>query len=356
MRFQRLRRRYPQNANPFPLCRLQVLHSVKLRLVLSKAPAALHEVAVASRIQASQHISFAKELLGPALPQALGLIPSPSSVTFLDLSWNAMDPVSTAALSCLLRAMPLLSHLDMSCNSMGDQAAHILAPGLAQATGLTNLSLRQNSLWSSGVRCVANSISHLKALQVLDLSENEVRVVANEVGTWPHTWSQRNAVSDAGLVALQVALPGLPELQDLDLSGNMISREGMAILACVLPQMRTLRRINLAHNNLGARGGEILMTHLPNAPALEEVNISTNHFEAAGGEALWPAVTRMKRLRYLKVLQNGLGASALSELRSHIAAGRLPATLQQLDMRLNGVPREEAVRLHTASNHVVRCV
>lgn len=267
-----------------------------------------------------------------------------------------MDPVSTAALSCLLHTMPLLSHLDMSCNSMGDQAAYILASGLAQATGLTNLSLRQNSLWSSGVRSVANAISHLKALQVLDLSENEVRVVENDVGTWPHTWSQRNTVSDAGLVALQVTLPGLSELRDLDLSGNMISREGMAILACVLPQMRNLRRINLAHNNLGARGGEILMTHLPNAPALEDVNISTNHFEAAGGEALWPAVTRMKRLRYLKVLQNGLGANALSELRSHITAGRLPATLQQLDMRLNGVPREEAVRLHTASNHVVRCV
>lgn len=267
-----------------------------------------------------------------------------------------MEHTGAAALASLLQAMPVLTHLDVSCNSMGDQAARILAPGLSHATNLTSLSMRQNSLWSSGVRCVANSLPSLKALQILDLSENELRVVVHDVATGPDTVSQRNTVSDAGLLALQGALQELPVLRDLDLSGNMISREGIGALACVLPRLNKLERINLAHNNLGARGCEVLMLHLPGAPALKDVNLSTNHFEAAGGAALWPTVTRMTALRCLKVLQNGLGSSTLSELRSHIGAGRLPRSLREVDMRLNGVPRDEAVRLCAASNHVVRCI
>jgi len=106
-------------------------------------------------------------------------------------------------------------------------------------------------------------------------------------------------VGPKGVVACLAIADGLNAgcLTELNLSMNLIGEEGAALLSVSLPKLCKLRVLTLAGNGLGPAGARALSSGLRAISAtLEQLDLSLNGLEAEGVAALVPASLQLRWL------------------------------------------------------------
>jgi hypothetical protein len=228
------------NIGPAVAFTVQVLEHVCLRTILVKGTPLLHRAAVAARLHNTSdlgsHLTLANELLGPAFPLACHVIPDPTQINSLDISWNSIDRIGAANFAHCLTNMSDLRRLDVSSNFLRTEGMAALAHGLMYATTLTHLNLSGNAMCADGAVHLAPALSALERLEVLDLSENDLCIAAmdeDDLGTAltaDDAQPQQNVViCDRGVIALNKALEQCTALRELVLSGNMLGVDGVRV-------------------------------------------------------------------------------------------------------------------------------
>jgi len=253
---------------------------------------------------------------------ALADSPLLSLIPEIDLCGNSLG---NSGVDQLARSKRLqnLEYLNLGFNDLTDQALRTLA-GMPQLSQLRELYLNDNrQIGTPGLRALADSAS-LPNLRHLDLSGNLLS------GT-----------------ALRVLINGdaLKKLDSLNLSGNPISDEGVAALANSELLKRMLARspiLRLPQNMVGPIGASAL-AESPVVAAMEELNLESNVIGNKGLESL--AQSPYLRLKRLIVTSNGIDDQGVFA----IARGRLPETLEYLDLRGNFITEESTIAIDRAA-------
>ncbi|GAX82337.1 hypothetical protein CEUSTIGMA_g9766.t1 [Chlamydomonas eustigma] len=175
----------------------------------------------------------------------------------LDLCENFICSFGMDSLATTLTSLMGLEYLDLARNMLVSEAAATLATALTALTSLTFLDLSNNSIQDAGVTALVESFSHLKRLRHLDLSWTEITglsmVSAQE--QWEHLSHlqtlrlQHNDLRDEGAVALSEAIrvESLGELLELSVGGNSVGDDGGRALFAQLSKLKKLRGLKLMY-------------------------------------------------------------------------------------------------------------
>ena len=150
-----------------------------------------------------------------------------------------------------------LKSLRLWKTQLGVEGARALAPALVGLKQLETLSLEDNGLQTEGLLALSASLKLLTKLQNLVLHVNQI--------------------SPEGGKTLAILCQSHSKLQELLLSENQLSAVGMGdlvegLLACA----GSFRVLEVAHNSLQRQGAEHLLHALPRLPVLEKVVLSGN--------------------------------------------------------------------------------
>lgn len=125
----------------------------------------------------------------------------------------------------------------------------------------------------------------------------------------------------AASAVLSPVLGHAPGLLTLDLSDNPhLGAAGMQAVALVLPSVPNLEQLLLRGTGMGPGGATALAASLPHLPALRLLDVSDNGLGRSGLDALLPGLASAPKLQALKAEGNGFGPDAaptLSALLTH---------------------------------------
>ena len=203
-----------------------------------------------------------------ALANVLGASPF-ASIRRFDLSDNKISVMGTRQLTqkLLLPGKGPTEELNVKGNVLGDQGLEELTEALKKKEcRLKILNLADNCITSAGVSRLALALESNCWLEEVNLSCNEI--------------------SSQGVAHLSTVLQKENgRISKLNLSWNDIGDDGVACLASVRQ-----RALNLAWNNIGIRGVHSLISIFRTLENLEELDLSGNIIEAAGLEAILPCL------------------------------------------------------------------
>lgn len=139
-----------------------------------------------------------------------------------------------------------------------------------------------------------------------------------------------NAFTDAGAEALAAALPALPALQHLDVSGNSIGPEGCRALVSALYSCGNLQNLLLDSNALDEAGGEAVAALVAVHPTLTQLSLSHCDLGLKSIIHLASALTTAPRLEYLDLSSPRLSSrneEAMYHLAKALRSNRTVSTL-----------------------------
>ena len=260
--------------------------------------------------------------------------------------------------SDLLGKLALLNHLDLSFNSLGGEGVIILVDTLNDAdVHLRSLRLVGNSMGTEDVQAVIVGLKCHQDIEELDLRGNCIDGVAVWSGLkfWTNLkdlYLGRNTVDVASLVTgivsscnsrngnghtsstlkifdvdncvmnsteTKALLDGLmlcTELQEVNLSGNIVCSEGVVKLCDGLKCWHELNVLSFVDTGIGTNDAVILAEGLKNCSTLEKIDLSYNNIGADGAIALAKSLKNCSALSSINLHDNLIGskgALALSE-------------------------------------------
>ncbi|RVE69296.1 hypothetical protein OJAV_G00076330 [Oryzias javanicus] len=121
--------------------------------------------------------------------------------------------------------------------------------------------------------------------------------------------------SPLALPKLWDLLPGLHNLQHLDLEDSKIEDKGAEKLAMVLDSLTSLEVLNLSQNCIGDDGVKKLALALKDLPRLQTLSLYSNEISDEGAKSLADVLPHMPSLTHLDVGYNklrGIGAQSLA--------------------------------------------
>lgn len=203
-----------------------------------------------------------------ALAIVLGTSPF-ASIRRLDLSDNKIGVIGTRQLTqkLLLPGKGPTEELNVKGNMLGDEGLEELTEALKKMEcRLKILNVADNDITSAGVSKLTLAIESNAVLEELNLSCNEI--------------------CSQGVKQLSAVLrKENSKISKLNLSWNDLGDDGVACLASVRQ-----KALNLAWNNIGIRGVRSLISIFQSLKNLEELDLSGNIIEAVGLEALLPCL------------------------------------------------------------------
>ncbi|XP_055079365.1 MHC class II transactivator [Periophthalmus magnuspinnatus] len=101
-------------------------------------------------------------------------------------------------------------------------------------------------------------------------------------------------------------LPGLHNLQHLDLENNKIGDDGAQHLAKALVSLSSLETLNLSQNTIGDTGAQSLSATLTNLPRLDRLSLHSNVICDQGANSLAAVLRHMSALTELDIRYNRL--------------------------------------------------
>jgi uncharacterized protein (TIGR02996 family) len=208
----------------------------------------------------------------------LAALPYLAGVSTLDLAnahkFDDNNHLDTAGVQALASSPYLtrLTTLDLRWNRIGDEGVGALAssPYLGR---LTNLNLFDTGLVTcAGGNGIGLSLSCIQALLASPHLPNltDLDISGNSLGT--------------GAVCALAASPALARLTSLDLFGNGVGDGGAAALAAS-PYVAGLRKLMLGRNGIGDEGCRALAAS-PHLARLTTLDLWDNNVDTAGEEAL----------------------------------------------------------------------
>ena len=170
------------------------------------------------------------------------------------LSRPVYTPVSVLDKKLLLRLSdndPSLVRLIFSARNLGDPGVHALTRALSTNTRLRELDLCSNAIGPEGARCVA---ALLRRQTTRDMSgggdvPGGTGGGAGAGGGLTTLALCDNALRDAGVAAVALALATNARLETLCIGDNFVGAAGVAMLAAALRSNATLTRLHIHHNS-----------------------------------------------------------------------------------------------------------
>ncbi len=221
------------------------------------------------------------------------LIASNPMITTLKLQSCALEPHGIRRiLDALSRSNLGLCEMDLDGNLMGNAIPN-LAKLLASSTSLQILSLSLCNIDTEGANTIGQALEKNCHLKFLNLSSNHF------------------ALGCAG--GLIQGMKHNTVLQVLDLSNNIVRVHGARALADeVLVHNKHLVELNLEHTGLGREGAELMGEMLEKNHVLQRLNLRNNHIAKGGGIAVGRALAC--DTCSLQALDLGLNQLGISDL------------------------------------------
>ncbi|XP_078583589.1 uncharacterized protein LOC144866178 [Branchiostoma floridae x Branchiostoma japonicum] len=245
----------------------------------------------------------------------------------VEISGNNISDDLVSLISNRQNALQDLEEIDLSHNSICDKAVPGLVESLCLCQNLKKVNLCYNQLSDRG-----DFLPPLPNLEEIDLSNN---VISDETvpGLAKGLGSCQNLkkvnLSHNYLSDRVDFLPPLPNLEEIDLSNNVISDETVPGLAKGLGSCQNLKKVNLSHNKLSDKGD-----FLPPLPNLEEIDLSHNVISDEAVPRLAEGLGSCQNLKKVNLSHNHL-----SDRGEFLPS--LP-NLEEIDLSHNGI-RDEAV-------------
>ena len=242
----------------------------------------------------------------------------------LNLSCNEICSQGVAQLSTALRKeKSKISKLNLSWNKIGDDGVPFLV-----SVRQTSLNLAWNSIGIEGLRSLISIFHTLQNLEQLDLSGNIIEAVGVEallpclmVPSCKIKCLELNhcKLEDEGLVhCVKVLTFPQNQMTCLGLAGNNITNEGVGKIAKVLcsPECQ-VKSLNLSSNVIGDEGVENLSLSLSNSNcSLQELDLSHNQIQSKGCKSLAAAIRKRNCLERLDLDCNHVGDEGATQLLS----------------------------------------
>ncbi|KAK3264964.1 hypothetical protein CYMTET_26332 [Cymbomonas tetramitiformis] len=251
-----------------------------------------------------------------------------------------------------------LRGLDLGGNAVGDIGVRVLAAALrdkARGSGefgsLEMLGLSGNKIGPDGGRALGAVLREgaLPNLQELDLRGN---LVAEKGAV-----AVLGALKSASGVSGSEREAGLPNLRRLYLQDNYsIGVEGARALAAALIVHGALEEVDLGKSQIGPEGAKALGSALEQNATLRTLGLERCAVREDGARYLAKMLERNSTLETLRLGRNGIGDRGCFALAPALASNR---TLQIIDLRTNNIGTEGAKSLEAAlkeSNNTLRQV
>nr|XP_040045755.1 MHC class II transactivator isoform X2 [Gasterosteus aculeatus aculeatus] len=116
-----------------------------------------------------------------------------------------------------------------------------------------------------------------------------------------HLDMENSKIGDGGAEKLADALVHLGSLEILDLSQNCISDEGVKKLAITLKDLPKLHCLSLNSNEISDEGAESLAAVLPQAPSLTDLDLEYNKLTDVGAQSLAASLRNCKKMKTLRM-------------------------------------------------------
>ena len=236
-----------------------------------------------------------------------------SSLTHLDLSFNAFDGVASS-LSKAPKANSSLTSLNLGGNFVGEDGASSLSKALKANSSLTNLNLSVNSIGDDGASSLSKALKANSSLTSLNLSST--------------------SIGDAGASSLSKALKANSSLANLNLSINSIGDAGASSLSKALKANSSLTNLNLSLNSIGDAGAFSFSKALKANSSLTSLNLSSTSIGDAGASSLSKALKANSFLTDLDLSDNSIGDAGASSLSKTLTAN---SSLTALDLSYNSI-------------------
>jgi len=162
-----------------------------------------------------------------------------------------------------------LTYLNLSGNALDDEKARMVLSGLVDNLSVTHLDLSQNKIADRGARALAKLLDSSSVIGVLNLSDNLIHAEGGR--------------------ALARSIRGGSTLFQLDISLNRIGDEGAEAL-CHTAQESGLRCLRMAANAVTAASAEAVAELLRTSYLLRELDLSANELGPEAGALLLAAL------------------------------------------------------------------
>ena len=248
-----------------------------------------------------------------------------SSLTHLDLSFNAFDGVASC-LSKALKANSSLTFLNLEGNCIGDSGASSLSNALKAKSSLTDLNLSDNRIGDAGASFLSQALKANSSLTNLNLSIN--------------------SIGDTGASSLSEALKANSSLTNLNLSLTSIGDAGASSISKALKENSSLTGLNLLDIRIGDAGASSLSDALTANSSLTDLNLGLNSIGNAGASFLSKALKANSSLTGLNLRHNNIGNAGASSLFEALKAN---SSLNKLDLTDNSVSAVGAASFKEAS-------
>lgn len=183
----------------------------------------------------------------------------------MEFQWDkfGMTVLDCTQLANALKESKSLTYLDLSSNALDDDKIRALVPGMLQNKTLISLKLAHNRISDRGSRAISKVLGESSVLTELDLSDNNLHVLGGK--------------------ALGRALKHDRSLLSLNLRLNRLGDEGGTLLLSGVVDNKILRELNISANELETESAKWLNEVLREHPSLRVLDVSSNKFGEEGG-------------------------------------------------------------------------
>lgn len=225
------------------------------------------------------------------------LIPSTEKLRVLQFHNNMTGDEGAVAISEIVKRSTVLEDFRCSSTRVGSEGGIVLAEALRTCTHLKKLDLRDNMFGVEAGMVLSKTLSAFSDLTEIYLSYLNLE--------------------DEGAEALAQALKeSAPSLEVLDISGNDITAKSAASLAACIAAKQFLSRLNLAENELKDEGAILIGKALEEGHGqLQEVDLSTNLIRRAGARLLAQAVVHKPGFKLLNINGNYISDEGIDEVK-----------------------------------------
>lgn len=155
-----------------------------------------------------------------------------------------------------------LTYLDLSNNALDDDKVRMLASGLVENLSITHLNLSHNRIADRGMRALAKLLDANSVISMLELHDNQIHAegaksLARSFRTNRCLLSlnlRLNRMGDEGCKAIIESVKGSPTLERLNISANAAGSGTCQALVALLRLNNTVTELDASCNNFGEDG------------------------------------------------------------------------------------------------------
>lgn len=271
-----------------------------------------------------------------------------TSIEELNLSGNDICSEGVAQLASTLRKEKTrLSKVNLDLNNIGDNGVASL-----ESIRQSSLSLAWNNITITGIKSLASFFHSLTNIEELDLSGNVIEDVGLKV-MLPCLMTASCRIKrlelnfckllDVGLIHCAELLTfSSNQITVLGLAGNSITNEGIRTFARTFDSPACkVKHLRLSRNQIGDEGVEILSRNLCSLNCnLQELDLSRNLIHSKGCKFLAAAIRKRNCLQRLDLQGNQVGDEGATDLLSSLRIHNcklLSLTLDQNDIGDEGI-------------------